>query len=172
MTIEGILTNPENFPEDMTIGELRVYLKKNWKQGCTCACGNRVQLYNRPLTSAMSYALLYFKSAKKDEEGYAHAEDFFKKQDCSSSLRGDFPKLRFWGFIAPKPSLSDDDLHSPGFYKILPRGLEFLEGNLVVPASVLIYNNKFIGWGEKTTDLKGALKNKFNINDLKIKENV
>lgn len=67
----------------------------------------------------------------------------------------------------PKPSDSEGDTSSSGMYKILPKGIEFIKGDLIVPAAVLIYNNKFIGFSEKTTTFKGALKNKFNINNLK-----
>lgn len=152
-----------------TVDEARKHLRKNWKEGTTCVCcGQKVMLYHRSLTSAMAWGLYLFYTAQPDIEGYVHAENFFKKQNCPSSIRGDFPKLRFWGFIMPKPSDSEGDDSSLGMYKILPKGIEFLKGDLIVPAAVLIYNNKFIGFSEKTTDFKGALKNKFNINDLKV----
>jgi hypothetical protein len=152
-----------------TVDEARQHLRKNWKEGTTCVCcGQKVMLYHRSLTSAMAMALHLFSKAQTDIEGYVHAENFFKTQNCPSSIRGDFPKLRFWGFIMAKPSDSEGDTSSSGMYKILPKGIEFLKGELIVPAAVLIYNNKFIGFSENTTNFNGALKNKFKIEDLKV----
>lgn len=154
---------------DKTIAEAKVHLKEHWKEGTTCPCCHQnVALYQRPLTSSMAYALYIFNNAKTDIEGYAHAENFFKESNCPSSIRGDFSKLRYWGFImAKQPNISEAS-SSSGLYKVLPKGKIFLEGHLVVPASVLIYNNKLIGFGEKATDFKGALKNKFNIDNIKV----
>ena len=154
---------------DKSLAEARQYLRDNWKKGCEClACGQRVQLYNRPLTSSMVYGLWLVRNTVNVGDGYFHAENLFKNFTCPSSVRGDFPKLRFWGFIEQKVPNTSEVSTSNGLYKITDKGLEFLKGNMLVPASVLIYNNKFIGFGTKEIDFKGALNKKFNINELTV----
>lgn len=154
---------------DKSISEGKKHLKENWKKGCECLlCGQNVQLYSRPLTSSMVYGLWLVRNTARVGDGYFHAENLFKNFTCPSSVRGDFPKLRFWGFIEPKLPNESEVSTSNGMYKITDKGLEFLRGGMQVPSHVLIYNNKFIGFGEGTIDFEGALKKKFNIKDITI----
>lgn len=154
---------------DKSLAEAKQHLRDNWKKGCECvACGQTVKLYNRALTSSMAYGLWLVRNTihSSSTDGYFHVENFLKNLTCPPSLRGDFPKLRFWGFIEQKvPNVSDVST-SNGLYRITEKGLEFLKGQMQVPASVLIYNNKFIGFGTKQTTFHEALKKKFNINEL------
>lgn len=153
---------------DKSLAEAKQHLKDNWKKGTTCpCCCQNVQLYSRKLTSSMVYALWLVRNTIAVGDGYFHAENLFKNFTCPPSVRGDFPKLRFWGFIEPKMPNTSEVSTSNGLYKITDKGLEFLKGTMTVPASVLIYNNKFIGFGEKETTFHEALKKKFNINELK-----
>jgi len=154
---------------DKSLAEAKQHLRDNWEKGTTCpCCHQRVQLYSRKLTSSMVYGLWLVRNTIYSNDGYFHAENLFKNITCPSSVRGDFPKLRFWGFIEQKmPNVSEVST-SNGVYKITDKGLEFLKGEMLVPDAVLIYNNKFIGFSDKQTNLAGALKNKFNVNELSI----
>lgn len=113
----------------------------------------------------MAYALILI--YKKGTDDYFHIEDYLKEQQCSSGIRGDFPKLRFWGFIEPSPKGKADGNKRSGFYRITDQGKKFVRGELTVPIHVKIYNNSFYGYHDESyTGIQKALKNKFNYNEL------
>jgi hypothetical protein len=152
----------EKLPDSTTLGEIRAFLRKEWEKGCECpSCGQRVQRYSRPITSAMAYALILFfqrylaNKRQNNSETWIHAETFLKNSDCPSSIRGDFSKLKYWGLIQPAEE-------SEGFYMITEKGIQFVLGNVKVESNVLIYNNKFLGFKGDYKDIKECLKTKFN----------
>lgn len=85
---------------------------------------------------------------------FGHVEDFFKKENISSSIRGDFPKLRFWGLI--EPGVTD------GYYRITNKGFLFVECKTKVESNVMLYNNKSYGFKGKYVDIRECLKKKFD----------
>ena len=155
--------------EKSTVREAKDYLLREMNKGAKCPCCNQmVKFYNRPLTSAMAYGLILLYKApaeKKDPYGYVHIEDYFKDLNVPSSIRGDVPKLRFWGLIAPEGSEKESDKNpNNGLYKVTDLGRLFVEGNVSVPSHVKLYNNRFFGHpdGSKHITIIQALKNKFN----------
>jgi hypothetical protein len=148
-----------------TVKEAKHFLRENAEKGCVCpACGQHVQIYARQITSSMVFALAIIYHQKTDE--YIHVENILKKYDCPPATRGDFPKLRFWNLIEPKPGSRDDGSERNGYYRITEHGKSFLTGKLSVPAKIFIYNNKKTGISEDLITVKEALKNKFNFNEL------
>lgn len=149
----------EKFPDSMTVKELRSFLRENWEKGCTCVCTNHVQLYRRPITSAMAYGLILFYRHDTTRE-FIHAEDFFKGvANLPSSIRGDFSKLRFWGLIQANSE-------NEGWYKVTFSGMAFVLGRIKVQSHVKLFNNKKYGMDGEEIDIHGCLKNKFDYNLL------
>lgn len=101
----------------------------------------------------MAYGLILFVKLGHCTE-WTHIEDFFKKQNISSSIRGDFSKLRFWGLIEAHP---DQD----GYYRITHKGVEFVFMRAKVESNVLIFNNKCYGLKGDYKDIKDCLKKRF-----------
>ena len=96
-------------------------------------------------------------------------ENYFKDiLDLPSSIRGDCPKLRFWGLIEPvsEAALPEDGNPNNGYYRITDLGRKFAEGKVLLQSKVKIYNNKFYGFSGPEIDVWKALKNKFNYNLL------
>ena len=153
-----------------TIQQSRDEMRPLLLEGTTCPCClQHVQQYRRQLTSAMVYGLIILSKASdndKTDRGFIHMEDYLKKQKCPSSVRGDLPKARFWGFIEPGIAQADDGNPNAGYYKLLPKGLDFINGKILVQKAVKIYNNKFYGFDGEEIDVWGAIKNKFNYNSL------
>lgn len=150
------------FPET-TVTEVKAFLKENWKKGAKCACCQQdVRLYRRPITSAMSYALilLYRESKVSVFTTYVHLENLFKGiPNLPSSIRGDAPKLRYWGLI-------EQSEKQDGFYRLTNEGKMFVEGIYKVQSHILLYNNKCYGIEGDYVDVKQCLKNKFNYESL------
>lgn len=148
--------NDNSLPLSATISDAKHLLKENYIQGIKCPCCDQfVKMYKRPITSAMAYALMLFYKVPRINE-WIHADEFFKKQDCPASIKGDFPKLEHWGLI--RKSSKD------GFYMQTLAGEEFVRNKTHVPSHKLFYNNKCYGVPDdaKFISIKDALKKKFD----------
>lgn len=147
-----------------TVMNSKQFLKENYIQGAICPCCSQpVKMYYRSITSAMAYGLMLM--CQNNTLGVSiHIEDFFKKiPDLPSSIRGDLPKLKYWGLIK--------EGGVKGWYTVTEAGLRFVQGKTTVPSHVQIYNNKFYGFvPDKSVNIQDCLKNKFNLS--KLMENV
>lgn len=154
--------------DQLTIREARDLMRPHLSKGIKClCCHQRTQMYSRSLTSSMIYALISFSNADQPEDGFIHAEDYFKEQvNSPSSIRGDFPKNRFWGFIESKGDKKEDGNPSSGYYKITQKGLDFICGKILVQKKVKLYNNQFYGFDGPETDVFAVIKNKFDYQAL------
>ena len=123
-----------------------------------------MKVYKRKITSSMAYAL--FLIYKRGDNNYFHLEDYFKTLNIPSSIRGDAPKLRFWGLIVKDNLPRADGNPNTGYYFLTGRGRRFIEENLEVPKYAEIFNNQVKGFSSETITFKEALKNKFNYNEL------
>jgi len=158
------------FWKDQTIEEAKAFLQENAEKGTKCPCCDKyVQIYNRKITSSMAYGLirLYLYAVENGKLGeYLHIEDIFKSLDVPSSIRGDMPKLRFWGLIEPLPGEYEWMQPQNGMYKITDKAISFIRGETSVNASARIYNNRLLSWDKKLITISQALKNKFNYKEL------
>jgi hypothetical protein len=157
--------------DNITIREARNLMRPNLKKGVTCPCCNqRSQLYVRKITSAMvrGLMLLYLecKGQVDPENHYIHLEDFFKPLDIPSSIRGDAPKLRFWGLLESMEGGKVDGNPSSGYYRVTKEGIRFVKGKSLVPQAIKIYNNTFYGFEGPEIDVWGAINNKFNYAEI------
>lgn len=155
-----------------TIAKAKEILRPKLKEGFICPCCNQpAKLYRRPLTSSMAYAiiLMYHRTNNKLWMEWIHVEDMLKALNIPSSVRGDFPKLRFWGLIEAKSGEREDSNPNNGYYKITEAGRLFLENKATVDSHVWLYNNKAFEVNDKTIKqitIVQALKNKFNYENL------
>lgn len=163
-------------PEDMTIREARDQMRPLLETGTTCqCCAQRVQMYFRPLTSSMAYALilLYQRTQTLEHNGgtdvYVHMENYLNAlPNVSASIRGDVPKLRFWGLIEARDAEKEDSNPNNGYYKITELGKRFVDLKERVPPIVKLYNNKSYGFKKdmKPISIVDALKKKFDYKEV------
>lgn len=158
---------------ERTLKQAKDDLRSKLFDGATCeCCGRHTQLYVRQITSSMALGLIkLFTEGKVHENGngYIHIERFFKDLiGVPASIRADIPKLRFWGLIQPEGKENEDGNPNSGLYKITEQGKLFVEGKILVPSHINVYNNKMYGFNVNAKDIniKQALKNKFNYNLL------
>jgi hypothetical protein len=156
-----------------TITEAKEILRPKLMDGFICPCCNQpAKMYKRKLSSAMAFALilLYQDSKMRQAQlgGWVHLENFFKSLDCSPSIRGDAPKLRFWGFIESKGGETEDSNPNNGYYRITEAGIAFVKGETVATSHMYLYNNRPFGVPITATQINihKALDNKFNYKEL------
>jgi hypothetical protein len=138
--------------------------EKDLSKGYICeCCGQFVKAYTRKLNVSMALVLiLMFRSGKT---GYWHIEKWLKEIG-KPELRADYHKLRFWGLIEAKSGEREDGSKRNGYYKITGRGIAFADGKITVQESVVIFNNKFRNFEGEEIDIRMALRNKFNYDEL------
>ena len=146
-----------------TIKEGKAFLRSNFKKGSSCpCCGQFVKLYSRKLNNSQVRGLinLYNLDLKATNE-------FFHVRTITSdvNLTGDFAKLVYWKMIEEK-SNEDSTKKNSGYWKITELGRRFLRNEIKVPSHILLFDSKFQGYGEKSTDVKQALGEKFNYEEL------
>lgn len=151
-----------------TIAEAKEQLRQVADKGFRCPCCNRfAKVYTRKITSAMAIGLIkmYRATVTVPAAQWIHLEDFFKSfPDLPSSIRGDVPKLRFWGFIEPRGEETEDGNPNSGFYRITSAGMKFVELGGTIHSHVRIYDNRFLGVSSKAKQINicEALTAKFN----------
>ena len=140
------------------------------EKGVKCPCCNQFsKIYKRQITSSMAWALIliykYFK--KNPESEWVHIQNYLKGLPIPAPvMSGDISKLRFWGLLFPKVGVREDKSDRVGLYKITDRGKEFVENKIYVPKYVSIYNNEALKHSQSKVNIKEALKNKFNYEEL------
>lgn len=150
---------------DHTLVEAKKHLRANWERGVECpCCGQFVKLYKRKLTSAMAYVLILM--SRRSGTDYFHVENWLKTENTPASLRGDFPKLRYWGLIEAQAGKRSDGSSRLGFYRITQAGRDFVAGNSTIPSHAHLFNQKFLGLTGDLIDIRTALESKFSYDEL------
>jgi len=148
--------------DDMSVRDARKAVLNDMKSGCDCpVCGRYTKIYKRKITSSMALGL--YAAMKTDGRfgNFFHAETLFKSLSVPHSVRGDFPKLRFWGFIKER----DDRC---GYYRVTTNGENFVHGITSTKKYIYLYNNTpvYIEGNNETTTFKQALGDKFNLKEI------
>lgn len=152
-----------------TLEESKQYLRDNWKQGVDCPCCNqRVQLYDYKLfsSSALALIVLYRLSKQDINQPYFHAREFAYGVNGEGRATH-YTDMKFWGLIEKMPN-DDPKKKSSGFWRITDQGRLFVEGKIKVPSRILVFNNKFYGYTDKSEliSIRDALGNHFDYSEL------
>ncbi len=152
-----------------SIEEIRRQFEENSNkdQVCPCCFTAIKKKRKRYLYSTLVHGLVLldnFSKTHPDVE-WVHAERLFKKiKNASTSSRGDFAKLRYWGFVELKTGTSGKS--RSGLYKITARGREFVNGIMSVSKAVWVHRGKLIEWEKETVTLQQALGVDFDLNEV------
>lgn len=167
MAKSNIINGEEHLGIEASIAQGKELLKKHWEQGIICPCCRQlVKLYKRKLTSSMAYALILIYRHHQNEGSYGaffHVENHLKMLAIPSSIRGDFPKLRYWELIEQQKI---NDAIVPAYYRITPKGIQFVKNLVSVPKISLLYNDGFYGYEGPNVNIYDALDDKFNYMEL------
>ena len=150
-----------------TIQEAKDFLSANYKKGVECpCCKQHVRLYKRKFNSVMARTLIRLYVLTRDKKVvFHHVKDIV--QGISSTGTNDFSKLVYWGLIQEKVKDPDDKIHrTSGYWRITDKGREFIEHKFLLPKYVFVYNSECRGISGEETDIKQALTEKFNYDEL------
>lgn len=107
--------------------------------------------------------ILIYKNKRLGE--YFHVENWLKSIN-RPELRADFHKLVHWRLLKKKEETRNDGSNRNGFYALTEEGVLFAKRKCSFQEKVVLFNNKFESFEGPYIDIKKALGNKFNYNEL------
>lgn len=144
-----------------TIKQAKEYLRENFEKGTDCpCCGQHVKLYKRKLNSGMVMALIHIYK----QGDWINVKDYMRKNSLPNNH--DWTLLRYWGLIEESNEKVEEGKKKNGVWRITEKGVKFIEKKIKLNSHILIYNNKFTGYSDTTTDIEKALGSKFNFTEL------
>jgi len=145
-----------------TFTEARDFVRENRDEGCICPCCGRIAaVYDRALHATMAKeALLMYRVCGGEWGNWPDIYDGVPGYQGSS-----FPKLKHWELIEMSPEKEENGSLS-GWWRILPKGIAFLENRLTVPKYATLYNNRLLDIHGPEWSVVDALAEKFNYEEM------
>ena len=157
-----------DLPQFETMAEAKEYLHDNWKKGVRCpCCGQLVKLYKYKLDASKAVGMI---SAYKLDKKY-RGESFHLTRDFANVLKKNanalhYTKMQYYDFLRPDTSKEDPSKKGSGWWYVTKKGKDFVEGRIRVPAVFYVYDGKCIGFGKETVNVREALAEKFDYEQL------
>lgn len=154
--------------ENSTLEEIKKYLHDNSEKGVDCpACDRIVKIYKYTMNAGMCLALItmYKLDKSKENEVWFHLQKEFAEKYGLNANALHYSLMKWWGLLIPQPN-NDPNRKGTGYWCLTDKGKQFIEGRIRLPKKVHIYDNRNVGWSEETTNIKEALKEKFDYAEL------
>lgn len=147
------------------LGELKqqamTFPDKDKGYNCEC-CGQFVKRYYRKMNSNMAMVMIML--VRKKKFGFIHIEDFMRGLGFHRS--GDFSYLVHWKLLEKMGGERPDGSKRNGFYKITDLGRKFVNKEVAMQQTLIIYNSKCEGFEGPFIDIEHALGKKFDYAEL------
>lgn len=144
----------ENFRHD---------LLANNQARCPC-CKRMARISKRKIHTSIALMLIklyhvqFVKPHLGMRPGWIHLEDF-KSERTSGN---DFSIVKLWGLATPKPAGYEEDKRSSGYWRLTSLGKAFVLGEIRIPRTLEVFDNKVFRKSPETVDIKMALKDNFS----------
>ena len=147
-----------DFPDDMTLGEARAALRELVVGGYKCPCCTQMaRIYRRRITRPMAKALI--ECWQKGGSEFVYVADL-------PTHSSDFAKLVYWNLIEEQKTIRPDGGRA-GYWRVTPKGEEYLYGEIVLPKYAKVYDAKCLGLDDtELADIQDALGGGFNLVEL------
>lgn len=151
--------------DGLSVEEAKLFIEQNVDKGILCPCCNQfVKKYKRKLHHSMALTLIYLCRYDRRAYNWIDVKDFLRQYKLKNTH--DWTLLKHWGLIHEKPKDETSKTRTSGYWKITEKGYLFMENKIRVPERIILLNNDFLGYSENTTDIKEALGNYFNYEEL------
>jgi hypothetical protein len=127
-------------PDELTLGEARVWLRERVEEGTTCPCCQQyTKLYaKRQLHGTIAATLINV---------YRRGEEWVYLPSVPQRSR-DFAFVTYW-FLAEQAKEKREDGVKKGLWRITPKGVNWVENRIKIPKYARVYDNQLIRlWGE------------------------
>lgn len=156
-----MITTDTSWADGMTVEEAKVALATKTLDGAVCPCCKQVaKVYRRKLNSGMARMLIgLFRACRASV--WVHVSEL-RHIDVS----GDYAKLEHWGLIEAQTGMRDDGNPHTGYWRVTERGQRFVMNEMNVMKYVHLYNNILVDTSGPYVDIRGALGDDFNYEEL------
>lgn len=159
-----------------TLKEAKKWLRERIDEGAACPCCTQfAKTYKRRLNSGMAASILalYQRTEQlKPAEGWLHIpRDFEGANKKLMTVLGnrEYPRLRYWGLLEQFGGPNEvADTPASGKWRLTKKGVDFVLGEVKVPAYVILYDNRVMSRApiEEQVDIRAALGTKFSYDEL------
>lgn len=147
-----------------TLQEAKQHLRANWDKGVDCpCCGQFVKRYTYHLNASIGATLISLYKLHEIGSEWIHVNTEIRPESG-----GYFSLAKHWGLIEQreKDDHERDAKRVSGYWKLTPKGNEFVRGIISVPKSVYCFDGKVLGFSEAQVNIHKALGKKFNYQEL------
>ena len=150
----------DEFPDSMTLGEARAWLRERVDEGARCPlCRQWSQRYKRTIGADMVRALIkLWIAGGRDARNEAHLPAIYARG-------GDTAKLRYWGLIEELPEVREDGGHA-GWWRVTEKGQAFLLGQITVPKYAKVYDGHCQRLDGKQVSVDQCIRKRFDLREL------
>lgn len=154
-------------PKITTLERARNWLSAHLSEGARCPCCHQyTKIYQRKLYSSMAASLVALYK-KADDGAWVHKRDLVKHPTLSTTFGGgDFAKLSYWELIEEKAKDDSEDKRTSGWWRITPKGIQFVTSRCLVPEYIELYDGRLIGFSGKQITITEALGKKYSYSEL------
>jgi hypothetical protein len=148
----------------MFLKQARAFVEQNKEKGVTCPCCDQyARTYKRKINATMIRSLIWIiRRSQETDEGWVDVPRDAPKWVTRTNQH---TTLKWWGMLERKSNDDSTKKHS-GIWRPTPVGIQFVHGQRAVPEYVLHYNNTIVGWSDTQTDIREALQNKFDYQEM------
>ena len=141
----------------ITLDEARINFFKSVEEGITCpVCNRHGKVYRRKLNREMSKFLIKLYRASKGRP-YRMLEIRFITPEAGEKASTEGSYLVHWGLV---------DKEGPGLYAITPKGVNFVNVDLTVPSTAVIFNGALWRMEGSRISIIEALESSFDYEEL------
>lgn len=154
-----------NFSPNVTLGQLKVWLRSRANDGAICPlCEQNVKVYRRKINSGMARSLIAIYQASM-RNGNAGLGWVHVPTEISARSREE-GKLAYWNLVEEERTLRPDGGRA-GYWRVTRIGELFLKYQCTVPKYARVYNGRVLSLdpSEQVT-IKDALGTKFDYSEL------
>lgn len=146
-------------PDD-TVADARTWVQACSLEGVNCpVCGQRAQTYRRKITGRSARALVtIYRAGGLD---FVHVPTVLGGQ----VQRADEAKMVHWGLIEEEKTLRPDGGRA-GWWRVTPKGLAFMRGEVEVKKYALIYDSRCVGQEGEWVSFEDCLGVPFDLAEL------
>jgi hypothetical protein len=146
---------------DETLEEAKARLFTHIDEGMTCpCCGQFAKRYKRAFNSGQAISLInIYKTGMRSSFEWVYIPSLSAK----SREEG---KIAYWGLLQEKDEERDDGGRA-GYWRVTPRGEQFVINKLRIPKYVYVYNGTCLGFDHtEMVTIRDCLGNKFDLATL------
>ncbi len=150
-----------------TVESAKQFIQENASKGVDCpCCGRDCKIYKYKLHHSMVECLAGLVLQYQKTRAWYHVTRIAIRGGYATSKGGHLAKGVHWDLLVAKPNIDDPTKRMLGYWKPTQLGIDFVYGRIKLPEWVLLYQNKVIEIAQTKIDVKTALGQYINYEEL------